>query len=75
MKKILIFILVISFLNGITLNRQITHITNVTNTGATINIGKLKVGESGIVVHVFDDKNSIILTQAIVTKTDKNTRL
>ncbi|MCK5293624.1 MAG: plasminogen-binding N-terminal domain-containing protein [Arcobacteraceae bacterium] len=47
--------------------QQNTTISNVTKDSATIQIGSLEVGQSGIVVHNFKNDKSTILTNAIVT--------
>jgi len=72
MKITILVLLSMVFLNAINLNKQQTNITDVNNTTATIKIGDLKIGQSGIVVHRFDNKRSIILTNAIVVSSDKN---
>lgn len=47
-------------------------ITNVSSDQATIDIGNLKYGQSGIVVHNYDNDNSIVLSNAIVINSDAN---
>jgi hypothetical protein len=71
MKFILLLILSIVFVNAINLKEQKTYLKNVTKDTATIDIGSLIVGQSGLVVHNFK-KRSIILTNAIVTATSKD---
>jgi len=65
--RILFFVfVVVSFLfSSISLDRQITTIQNIKKGTATINIGNLQKGQSGIIVHNYGD-DSIILTQAVV---------
>jgi hypothetical protein len=43
-----------------------THITNVTLNNAVINIANLSQGQSGIVMHTYDDSKLIIVANAIV---------
>ncbi len=50
-------------------NRQEVSIYNVTSNSASIDIGNLQVGQSGIIVHKIKS-NSIILSQAIVIKSN-----
>lgn len=50
---------------------QITTITNVTPSTATINIGNLKVGQSGIVRHRYENKKAIIISDAYVISSSK----
>ncbi len=47
-------------------------ITNVSSDQATIDIGNLKYGQSGIVVHNYDNDNSIVLSNAIVINSNAN---
>lgn len=49
-----------------------TKITNVTNNSATINIGNLRVGQSGIIVREYEDGQKLIISNAYVTKTSQN---
>jgi len=44
-------------------------ISQVVNNTATINLGNLTIGQSGIIVHKFKDNKSIIISTAIVTST------
>jgi len=71
--KIIFFLFVtINALFAITnLQTQQTKIVDLNKTTATINIANLKIGQSGVVVKS-DDKNSIVLTQAIIINSNKN---
>jgi len=72
MGKIVLFLMfVFSTINANNLKEQILTIENVNNNKATINIGKLTPGQSGIIVHNFANKKSIILTKAVVISSDK----
>ncbi len=41
-------------------------LNDVTQNSATINIGNLKIGQSGIIVHKYNDKHSLIISSAVV---------
>lgn len=45
---------------------QQSKILNVTDDEATINIGDLKIGQSGIIVHKYEDGKSLIVSNATV---------
>jgi hypothetical protein len=51
---------------------QISKLSNVTNETATIDIGNLKVGQSGIIQHKYADGNSIIVSSAYVESSNAN---
>lgn len=50
---------------------QITKIQNVTNETATIKIGNLKVGQSGLVRHYYENGKSMIISDAYVVSSNK----
>lgn len=50
----------------------ITTINNVNKDGATISIGNLKVGQSGIVSHRYEDGQELIVSNAYVVSSDAN---
>jgi hypothetical protein len=50
-----------------------THITNVTLNNAVINIANLSQGQSGIVMHTYDDSKLIIVANAIVESSNNKT--
>jgi hypothetical protein len=47
-------------------------IEDVNDNKATLNIGNLKIGSSGIVIHKFNDDKQIIVANAIVIKSQEN---
>ena len=47
-----------------------TRISNVTNKNATINIGNLRIGQSAIIQHRYQDSKSLIVSNAYVTKSN-----
>ncbi len=49
-----------------------TSINNVKGSQATINIGNLKVGQSGVIVHTSNKRQSLIIANAIVKSTSTN---
>jgi len=51
---------------------QISRLSNVTNNTATIAIGNLKIGQSGIIQHKYEDGNSIIISSAYVQSSTSN---
>lgn len=51
---------------------KITKVSNVTDTTATINIGNLKVGQSGVIQHKYEDGHSIIISSAYVQSSNNN---
>ncbi len=51
---------------------QISRLSNVTSETATINIGNLKVGQSGIIQHKYENGNSIIISSAYVVSSNAN---
>lgn len=72
MKIIFFLALALNFLFAtVNLQTQTAKIFDVTQTTATINIPNLSIGQSGVVVTDIDE-NSIILAQAIITKTSNS---
>ncbi len=59
-------------LNKLNLKMASFKISNVSKNQATINIGNLIVGQSGIILHPYSNKNTVILATAIVKKTSNN---
>ncbi|WP_428025185.1 plasminogen-binding N-terminal domain-containing protein [Arcobacter sp.] len=51
---------------------QTSLVSNVTKEKATINIGNLKVGQSGIIQHKYKDGNTIIISSAYVESSNEN---
>jgi len=70
MKLILTFFLTFLFVNASQFEQKELPLFNVNKKTATINIGSLTIGQSGVVIHKFNNNRSIILTKAIVTKTN-----
>ncbi|AXX91196.1 hypothetical protein CPU12_13335 [Malaciobacter molluscorum LMG 25693] len=54
----------------LTFNTIKTQLTNVTKNSAIINIGNLRVGQSGIVIKTYDDGQKIIIANAYVEATN-----
>ena len=54
------------------INSQEIRLDNVTAQNATINKGNLKIGQSGVILHRYDDKHSLIVGSAIVQSTSKS---
>jgi len=50
----------------------VTKLTNISNNIATINIGNLRVGQSGIVQHIYKSGKSLIVANALVISSVKN---
>ncbi len=59
-------------INKLNLKMASFKISNVNNNKATINIGNLIVGQSGIILHTYNDENTVILATAIVLETSTN---
>ncbi len=51
---------------------QVSALSNITDSTALINIGNLKVGQSGIIQHRYENGNSIIVTNAYVESSNNN---
>jgi hypothetical protein len=70
-KKILIitFLAVAAFAS---LSQQSILIKNIVKNSAMINIGNLKVGQSGVIVHYYTKDKSIIISTAIVEQSGDN---
>lgn len=49
-----------------------TRITNVSEEKATINIGNLRVGQSAIIQHNYENKKSLIVSNAYVTESNNS---
>jgi hypothetical protein len=71
MKQILFLLLGITFIFGFDLKPTKTTILEVNNQKAIVDLGDLKIGQSGIVVHQFENNKKIILNNAIVTNTNE----
>lgn len=56
----------------INLNQTSTVIGNMTAETATINIGNLKIGQSGIINHTYKDGNKLIVSSAFVIESNAN---
>lgn len=70
--KILVLALIAtSFLFG-SLKQQTTTVQNITKDSATIGIGNLTTGQSGVIVHNFDDAKSIIIADFEVVSSSVN---
>jgi hypothetical protein len=73
MLKKLLIVLIFSIYSYGSFDQQTTTLSSVTKDGAVINIGNLMIGQSGIVVHDYDEKDSIIVANAIVVESTNNT--
>ncbi|MEA1915138.1 MAG: plasminogen-binding N-terminal domain-containing protein [Campylobacterota bacterium] len=51
---------------------QYFEINNVTNKTATINIGNLKVGQSGVIAHRYADKHTMIIASASIIESSSS---
>ncbi|QOG12994.1 plasminogen-binding N-terminal domain-containing protein [Arcobacter sp. FWKO B] len=51
------------------LNQQTTTVTNVSKNNATIGIGNLTIGQTGVILHNFDESKSIIIADFEVVST------
>jgi hypothetical protein len=60
------------FVNANQFEQKNTTISNTTKTTATIPIGKLSIGQSGVIVHEFQDNKSLILLNAVVINSSKD---
>ena len=54
---------------------QVSSLSNITDTTASINIGNLKIGQSGIIQHRYKDGNSIIVSSAYVQSSNENSSI
>lgn len=68
----LFFLILISIYSYGSIEQKITTLENTTATDATINVGNLKLGQSGIVVHTYNDDQSIIVSSAVVMDSNEN---
>jgi hypothetical protein len=55
-----------------TFEPQLINISNVTSTQATINIGNLKEGQTGIIKHVYPNQHSVVVANAKVIQSTAN---
>jgi dihydroxyacetone kinase-like predicted kinase len=72
MIKIFILTFFAIFLDANNLKEQTFIIEKVRDDQATINIGQLQIGQSGVVIHKFKNNKSIILTNASVVSSNNN---
>jgi len=72
MKLIFTILLSIVYLYANKFDTLKIPISNIKNQTASIKIGNLKIGQSGIVIHYFDNRRYSILANAIVIQTSKN---
>jgi len=56
----------------INLKQTFLKVTNVTNNTAVINLGNLKIGQSGIIEHTYNDGKRIIVSSAYVIDSNSN---
>ncbi|MDY0327939.1 MAG: plasminogen-binding N-terminal domain-containing protein, partial [Arcobacteraceae bacterium] len=54
------------------LNQQTTVLKNVKEDSATIDIGNLSIGQTGVIIHNFDESKSIITADFEVVTTSLN---
>lgn len=54
---------------------QISKLSNVSNEKATISIGNLKIGQSGIIQHRYKNGNEIIISSAYVISSNANSSI
>jgi len=71
MKLIFTILFSFLFLNANPFEEKTLNLYNTTQTTATIKIGSLVIGQSGIIIHKFKNNKSTILTDAIVTNSNK----
>ena len=71
MKFIISIFFMIAFANANQFEQKELQLFNTTEETSTIKIGSLTLGQSGIVMHTFKNKKSIILTNAIVIKSNE----
>ena len=60
-------------LEKIDFRQTLLKVTQVTQDTAIINIGNLKIGQSGIIEHTYKDGNQIIVSSAYVMESNKKT--
>ncbi len=60
-------------LEKIDLHQTLLKVTQVTQDTATINMGNLKIGQSGIIEHTYEDGNQIIVSSAYVIESNQST--
>ncbi len=60
-------------LEKIDLHQTLLKVTQVTQDTAIINMGNLKIGQSGIIEHTYKDGNQIIVSSAYVMESNKST--
>jgi hypothetical protein len=72
MLKKLLIVLIFSIYSYGSFDQETTQLKDINKDGAVINIGNLKIGQSGIVVHDYDEKDSIIVANAIVLSSTNN---
>lgn len=75
MKILYIFLICFANLFATNFAEQIIPISNTTQKGATINVGNLKVGQSGIIINNQSKDNAVILSYATVISTDSNSSI
>lgn len=66
-KKLLLFLFLLSSLVYASLEQQITTISNLSTNSATIDIANLTPGQTGVIIHNFDESKSIIIADFEVT--------
>ena len=69
----LFIIIMLSMYSYASLEQKITTITNTTDSSASIAIGNLKIGQSGIIVHDYNENQSIIVSSAVVVSSNNST--
>ena len=72
MKIIITIFLTLLFANANKFEQKQTAIYNTNEKTAIIKVGMLSLGQSGIIMHKFENKKSMILTNAIVTESNDN---
>jgi hypothetical protein len=73
MLKIILLTIFAIYINAVNLEEKTSKIIKITNNTAIINMGNLKIGQTGIVIHKFKNKKSIILAKAtIISSSDDN---
>ena len=70
-KKLFIFIFIIVYSNGLFIQNEVA-LLSVNDDKAVVNIGNLKVGQSGVIVHEYNNNQKIIISNAIVLDSNKN---
>ncbi len=72
MRIVYIFLLCFGNLLGGDFIEQIIQIKNASKKDATINVGNLQIGQSGIIINTENKNNSVILCYATVVSSDLN---